>query len=434
MPKDMPAAPPAQREGCCFTFAVEPGITPAGPGSFGADRRRFREPEPPVSLEESWRRYALASPGGSIEAMSAAPAGVVATFTKQNLFAKAVHAAFYGHHPLVLSPDVIWLTIAQGLAHHVDQNAQALRERFVAHAGKEEIVVVRPGFVKGSADNDWEGVFPDFAAQIAERTVGDVARLVMADFSTTGPAERIASQVTLMDTVQHYFSYTMCCGCGFPSIALRGTAADWEALRAKAERLRAFDLDWWLAALLPALDHFVEAAHGRPDLDFWRALCNINVGTSFPCFEPLTGWVQAFFPYLLEVVEDSGFGFGSGGGGEDAFRETDGAGTPKRKMRRNTLLGSYAASAAARVNLANAEFGGGSMDARPPPGTERGVKIENFPPAMSSAPFTYKDEATGKSYKMAFFGGINALVQHADGAIEPTIGWAVLDQGPAAAC
>ena len=31
----------------------------------------------------------------------------VAVFTKQNLFAKAVHAAFYGHHPLVLSPDVI---------------------------------------------------------------------------------------------------------------------------------------------------------------------------------------------------------------------------------------------------------------------------------------------------------------------------------------
>ena len=87
----------------------------------------------------------------------------------------------------------------------------------------------------------------------------------------------------------------------------------------------------------------------------------------------------------------------------------------------------------AKVNLANADFGRG-MDARSPEGTEPGVKIENFPPAMSSAPFTYKDAMTGKSHKMAFFGGVNALVQHADGAIEPTIGWAVLDQGPAAAC
>eukprot|EP01052_Picozoa_sp_SAG31_P041062 SAG31_NODE_6120_length_2160_cov_4.003396_1_plen_50_part_10 len=50
--------------------------------------------------------------------MSKPPANAVEVFTRQNLLAKSVHAAFYGHHPLVLSPDVIWLTIAQGLANH----------------------------------------------------------------------------------------------------------------------------------------------------------------------------------------------------------------------------------------------------------------------------------------------------------------------------
>ena len=88
----------------------------------------------------------------------------------------------------------------------------------------------------------------------------------------------------------------MCCGCGFPSITLTGTTDDWEKLRAKAEGLRKYDLDWWLKALLPALDQFVLAAHGKPNLDFWRSLCNINTGTSFPVYEPLTGWVQVFFP------------------------------------------------------------------------------------------------------------------------------------------
>merc|ERR1719378_289711 len=104
-----------------------------------------------------------------IEASSPAPEGTVEVFTRQNMFAKAVHAAFFGHHGLRLSPDVIWLTIMQGLANHVDQNAEALRHKFVTHAGKEDIVIERPGFVKGSPSNDWPGVFPEFAAEIGKR-------------------------------------------------------------------------------------------------------------------------------------------------------------------------------------------------------------------------------------------------------------------------
>ena len=49
---------------------------------------------------------------------------------------------------------------------------------------------------------------------------------------------------------------------------------------------------------------------------------------------------------------------------------------------------------------------------------------------MSSAPFTYKDLRTGKNYRMAFCGGLTALVQHPDGSIEPKVGWAVLEDKP----
>ena len=62
-------------------------------------------------------------------------------------------------------------------------------------------------------------------------------------------------------------------------------------------------------------------------------------------------------------------------------------------------------------------------------GMKRGVQLENFPPGMSSAPFIYKDATTGKAHRMAFMGGITSLVQHEDGAIEPRVGWAVLDSG-----
>ena len=95
-----------------------------------------------------------------------------------------------------------------------------------------------------------------------------------------------------MDAVQHYFEYSMCCGCGFPEITLTGQPEDWKKIRSKAERLKEYNIDWWLNALLPALDQFVQASEGNPDLDFWKSLCNINVGTSFPIYHPVTGWIQ----------------------------------------------------------------------------------------------------------------------------------------------
>jgi hypothetical protein len=110
-------------------------------------------------------------------------------------FVDAAQIAFDEHLPLVLSPDDVWLCIAQAFAHHVDENAEALRGRFVRHEGKAEIIVIRDGFRKGDPDNDWPGVFGEFSDAIAEH-VGKQRDLVVADFSTTGPVERAASEVS----------------------------------------------------------------------------------------------------------------------------------------------------------------------------------------------------------------------------------------------
>ncbi len=58
------------------------------------------------------------------------------------LFA-ATHLAFADHRPLVLSPDMIWLAIVQGVATHVNLNSEKLRGDFVEHEGKAEILVRR---------------------------------------------------------------------------------------------------------------------------------------------------------------------------------------------------------------------------------------------------------------------------------------------------
>jgi hypothetical protein len=51
-----------------------------------------------------------------------------------------VSQAFAEHRPLVLTPDCVWLTIEQGFAHHVAENAETLRPRLVRHEGKQELV------------------------------------------------------------------------------------------------------------------------------------------------------------------------------------------------------------------------------------------------------------------------------------------------------
>lgn len=163
---------------------------------------------------------------------------------------------------------------------------------------------------------------------------------------------------------------------------------------------------------MPALDEFVTAAHGKPNLDFWRSLCHVWEGSSIPKMAPLTGWVQVFFPYLIQPGCDDGFG-----GSFEVAEE----GKAKKKLTRNVNIAAYIHSMRARANLSN--FIG------EPEQTKLGVKLELFPPAMSTAPFKYVDVATRQVYKMAFFAGVTSLVQRADGSIEPMIGWAVMDSG-----
>jgi len=125
----------------------------------------------------------------------------------------ALHTAFAFHHPICLSPDIIWLTLTQGLAQHINMNAEELRHHFVQHSGKLKIKVYRDDFVKGSADNPWAEVFGEFSEQIHQH-IGKAHELIVANFSTTGPIERAASEVVLLDAMQSYFEYEVITRCG----------------------------------------------------------------------------------------------------------------------------------------------------------------------------------------------------------------------------
>jgi hypothetical protein len=202
------------------------------------------------------------------------------------------------------------LTILQGFSRYVNLNSEALRDKFVTHQGRATLGVSRPDFRYQSPSNDWESVFPQFAAMIESSTVPGVREKIECQFSNTTATDRACSHIALMDICQQYFHYEMLSGCGFPRIDLLGTVEDWRLLRLKAEGMREFQptgkcdqevghLSVWLEALLPALDHFVAAAEGNPNLAFWGSVCNIH-GLSGIIASPVTGWIGVLFPYVID--------------------------------------------------------------------------------------------------------------------------------------
>jgi hypothetical protein len=207
--------------------------------------------------------------------------------------ALAVHTAFSEHRPLLLTPDVIWLTIAQGFAQHVNHHAEELRSSFVSHQGKEKLVAQSDNLPTLPAE--WAEVIEQWTLHLRDRVGADVYRLMECNFSTTTPITRIASHVVMMDAFQQYFDFVMLSVCGIPEISLLGTVADWQSIYDRVANLSQYNLSWWTDRLLPICQEFVNTAAGKPDRDFWQCIYKPQ---AVYAADYITGWLADLFPYL----------------------------------------------------------------------------------------------------------------------------------------
>ncbi len=302
----------------------------------------------------------------------------------------AIHLAFKDHRPLVLSPDILWLLVAQGFANHVDANAEKLRPKLVEHSGKVTIAVRRDDFVKGSPENPWPEVFGEFSGRIREHIGATTHDLLLPIFSTTGAAERAAAEVVLLDAMQSFFSYEFHTLCGIPKIVLEGTPDDWSVLAERTRGLGRLDLKWWTEALAPILDEFVAASRGRVNARFWQSIYKQDSGSGGPY---TTGWITAFFPYLKDWQT---------GRASHKNPWLAGGGTKLQE-----LLYPPATSDAHR-------FG-------------HGPTTEAFPSGLARAPFLWN--YLNRSFEMEFLGGFVGVRQEAELLqLRPEIGWAVREQ------
>lgn len=212
--------------------------------------------------------------------------------------------AFSDHRPITLSPDLIWMLISQAFSHDVNADPEKFRDKLVDFDGKIDLIIQvdKPLY---DPDFNWTAAIDGFAKKIDANTKNDIAKLITADFSTTGPVERLASEIVLMETTKSFFEFIMMySGCGFPSITLTGTVEDWQSIVDKTARLRELGAGKWASDLKPILEQFVQAAQGNPDQAFWQDIVMKNTvenlrGGACSEDEPteLDGWFLKFLPY-----------------------------------------------------------------------------------------------------------------------------------------
>lgn len=295
--------------------------------------------------------------------------------SETHAFAYAVYKAYADHRPLTISPDMIWLMIMQGFAQHVDANAEELRDLFVDFDGKKMLNVKRNDFVRGSPDNDWESVFPEFAEQIEIYTRDGLEKLTKPSFSTSTAVEQSAFRITLMDAMSAYFDYSVTVMCGIPEITIEGTPSDWAEIEQQTRELSRYGLGWWAEALAPILREFTQAANGEFNRSFWAKIYNerqeeIDLVCATAKETYLTGWLLDFFPYL------------------------DGNQNPYLGKKRK----------------------------------KSSVELTDLTSGLSKADLLYDDRGT--HYKMELVAGFVGIRQHPQtNSLRPEISWAVVDTG-----
>ncbi|MER7282495.1 DUF4419 domain-containing protein [Dactylosporangium sp. NPDC000244] len=293
----------------------------------------------------------------------------------------AVARAFAEHRPLVLTPDAVWLTIAQGVAQHIRLHAEELRPRLVRHEGRKRLTITVDGELPRDADG-WADLTESFGKLLAAEVDDD--ELFACDFSTSTDVERTVGRIVLLDAYSPYFTLLSLAVCGIPSVTLDGTVEDWQRIRARVDGIERFGLEQWCRSLAPIADEFVRAAAGTPDADFWRRIYNPADAYGG---DKITGWITRFYPYL----------------------------TGARTDRPNPML---------ELPI------GEPRDVTPAPRAAYegpGITSKRVPATLSRIIVNVNDQSSGDNYAIALHGGLVGVAQDDDGALRPIAGWYVAE-------
>jgi hypothetical protein len=215
-----------------------------------------------------------------------------------NGFVEGVIRAFEQDLHLVLRPDDVWLAIITQFSFYVNANVEAVRHLFVAHEGKKALKVdIRPTPVEAID-------FGSFAQQMTlliHANVKDpkLREWAMPNFTTTTDNDKSVAAIVMMGTLQKYFEYILCGGCGFPSVTLLGERADWEEILRRVEKLPSYGEQpaTWAKLLIPVIKRMVVSfwlPESKEIKEFWLKTVHSNGEDGSGSRKTLSGWITAF--------------------------------------------------------------------------------------------------------------------------------------------
>jgi hypothetical protein len=278
----------------------------------------------------------------------------------------------------------------------------------VSHEGKETLVVRRDEFFKGSLENPWGDVFDEFSAQIRAMIGEENHANIVVGFSTTGPIEKAANEVALMDALKSYFEYSCYTVCGIPEVRLEGEKEDWEKLRLKTSSVgEAYNLHWWTDRLLPILEGIADNAAGADDPELWRNIYKIDNSSGGPY---INGWIVDFFPYLIgQDLEDTEPDEIMSSESVSSGEASTNAAVPYQRVRNEKRNWTFSRAVNPR-SIEEVPFSG--------------ITAEALPGSLSNVPFKW--HYIEQEYDMEFVAGFIGFTQDAETmAVRPKIGWAV---------
>ena len=224
-------------------------------------------------------------------------------------FVSGLYEAYGLHCPVKFSPDDFWFLIIQDFNNYVNFNAEKLRSKLVSHEGKKKLEAEIKGksTIEELTGEDFKEAINQLVGKIPEfvKDMSLVEKLTPA-FSTSTQDNLYVKKLNVMSTLKEYFDYRMnLYGCGFPSITLTGTVADWEKIVTNLDEL--IKIDPLLEDVRPIMKKILDTKKGNVDKDFWRTMLKKKpILTPQYCSaaylgdeneDYISGWILKFFNY-----------------------------------------------------------------------------------------------------------------------------------------
>ncbi len=289
-----------------------------------------------------------------------------------NCLIETLLECYDNHRPLILSPDIIWLTICQGVSVHLNLKMDSL-ENHIFNENKPKELVIRNDYLHLDSKNSkhWLDLISSFADTTKSFTNDDYYSFFVPKFSTTSQIQTTAYQVNMLNSFQSVFNYTGVSGCGIPKITLKGKKSDWMRIYLQLEFLKEFGLGFWGENLKPIIAEFVNVYDNKINKEFWNEIFKNH---RFYSFNYISGWFIKFFPY----VYPSNF-------------------SPNPYLEGESYLISK-------------------------------LETKSFPSDFSKIDIKWKNEFKKITQEIEVYSGFLGINQHSDKSLEPLISWSICNK------